>query len=214
MYDPIQIHKNHYNDLGYALGNHVDSYDIETCWDCIMYDYSYKGDTDVITFIGNKYIDLNHCMCCASSGGHIDLVKLIIEKGTLTGCLFDWNRGMVCAARDGHIDIVQLMIENNTQDTKLWGKVILDWNEGIENASRGGYLDIIKLMIEKGTEKANRLMINIEHFIEFGRGMAYSSRGGHIELVKFFIEKGKEDLVQSKKRGKNLKDILNWDWSL
>jgi Ankyrin repeats (3 copies) len=101
-------------------------------------------------------------MYYASEGGHMEIVKLMIEKGAT---VFDW--GMNDAALGGHMEIVKLLIE----------KGATDFDSAMYYAAEGGNMEIIKLMIEKGAT-------------EFDWGMKNAAEGGHMEIVKLLIEKG------------------------
>ena len=61
--------------------------------------------------------DRNWGLSCACHGGHIDCVKLMIEKGADW-----WHWGLRCACKNGHIDIVKLMIEKGASHCDYCGK--------------------------------------------------------------------------------------------
>jgi Ankyrin repeats (3 copies) len=111
-----------------------------------------------------KYI-FNDAMIYAAKGGHMEIVKLMIEKGATN---FDW--AIKYAAKGGHMEIVKLMIE----------KSATYFNAGMAYAAEGGQMEIIKLMIEKGATN-------------FNWAMRSAARGGHMEIVKLMIEKGAAD---------------------
>jgi hypothetical protein len=74
-----------------------------------------KYEDDEYLIMTPKQIDFNPKMDTAARGGHLDIVKLMIEKGAN-----DFNRAIVLAAGGGHLDIVKLMIEKgatNFRDT-------------------------------------------------------------------------------------------------
>ncbi len=97
------------------------------------------------------------CLC-----GHIDIVKLMIEKGAN-----NWNVGLEGACFCGHIDIVKLMIEKGANY----------WNWGLSNACEGGHESIVKLMIEKGAN-------------DWNWGLYHACLGGNESIIKLMIEKG------------------------
>ena len=70
----------------------------------------------------------------ACKSGHMDIIKLMIEKGA-----DDWNSGLIGACEGGHIDIVKFMIEKGSSD----------WSAGLGYACWCGHIDIVRLMIEK-----------------------------------------------------------------
>jgi Ankyrin repeats (3 copies) len=104
-------------------------------------------------------------MIKASRGGHMEIVKLMIEKGPT---YFDTS--MAYAAEGGHMEIVKLMIE----------KGATDFDYAMANASKGGHMEIVKLMIEKGAT-------------DFNWAMANAAEGGQMKIVKLMIEKGATD---------------------
>jgi ankyrin repeat protein len=99
----------------------------------------------------------NSAMYEAAKGGHMEIVKFMIEKG---GKDFDWT--MTNAARGGHMEIVKLMIE----------KGATDFNWAISYAAEGGHMEIVKFMIEKGATYFNWAMNN-------------AAEGRHMEIVKY-----------------------------
>jgi Ankyrin repeats (3 copies) len=112
----------------------------------------------------NKYI-FDYVMDKAAYGGHMEIVKLMIEKGARY-----FDDAMRFAAKEGHMEIVKLMIEKGTamfDDAMYW-------------AAGEGHMEIVKLMIEKGAT-------------DFDTTMAYAAEGGHMGIVKFMIEKGATD---------------------
>jgi ankyrin repeat protein len=96
-------------------------------------------------------------MGCAAEGGHMEIVKLMIEKDAI-----DFNYAMANAAEGGHMEIVKLMIEKDATD----------FNWAMTNAARGGHMEIVKFMIEKGATNFDSPMIDA----------AYR---GHMEIVDY-----------------------------
>jgi Ankyrin repeats (3 copies) len=101
-------------------------------------------------------------MFYAAAGGHMYIVKLMIEKGAT-----NFNTAVYKAAGGGHMEIVKLMIEK--------GATFFDVS--MEQAAFGGHMEIVKLMIEKGATF-------------FDMSMESAADGGHMEIVKLMIEKG------------------------
>jgi Ankyrin repeats (3 copies) len=97
----------------------------------------------------------------AALGGNMEIVKLMIEKGST-----DFNWAMRYAAEGGNMEIVKLMIE----------KGAIGFNSAMLDASEGGHMEIVKLMMEKGATY-------------FDWAMARAAEGGHMEIVKFMIKK-------------------------
>ena len=72
----------------------------------------------------------------AAMGGHMDIVQLMLDKGTIN---YDW--GLRGAAMGGHMDIVQLMLSKGAKP-----------NDGLWGAARRGHLEIVWLMLEQGAD--------------------------------------------------------------
>jgi Ankyrin repeats (3 copies) len=142
----------------------------------------------------NNFTIFNYAMNKAAFGGHIKIVKLLIEKGAT-----DFNTAMIFAALGGHMKIVKLLIE----------KGATEFVRTMTYAARGGYIEIVKLMIEKGATKINLALANaalgghmkiVKLLIEkgatdFDSGMIWAAKGGHMEIVKLMIEKGATDFI-------------------
>jgi ankyrin repeat protein len=111
----------------------------------------------------NEDIDiiLNKSMANAAKGGHMDIVKLMIEKGAL-----GFDEAMVGAAEKGQYDMVKFMLE----------KGATRFGSAMYFSGTYGHLDIMKLMIEKGASNFFSTMIT-------------ASSNGQINIVKFIIEK-------------------------
>ncbi len=110
-----------------------------------------------------KYkLDWNDVLYGACKGGHMNIVKLMIEKGA-----YEWDWGLYGACLASNESIVKLMIEKGANE----------WNWGLHNACKGGYESLVKLMIEKGAN-------------DWNMGLYGAYLGGHESIVKLMIEKG------------------------
>ncbi len=109
-------------------------------------------------------IYLNSGMYYACLGGHINVIKFLIDKGA-----DNFQGGMNHACLEGHKEIVEFMISKGAND----------WNTGLDFASCGGHIDMVKFMISKGATT-------------FNEGL-YQACCGYIknkEIILFLIEKG------------------------
>ena len=75
----------------------------------------------------------NKIMSSAVEGGHMEIVKFMLEKGAKN---YDW--AMSNAASSGNIEIVKLMLEKGAKNYDL----------AMSNAARVGHMDIVKLLQE------------------------------------------------------------------
>ncbi len=84
----------------------------------------------------NKNVQFwNDMMYGACLGGHMEIVKYMIEKGAN-----NWNVGLYDACEGGHMEIVNFIIKKGADG----------WNWGLRGACQGGHMEIVKLIIEKG----------------------------------------------------------------
>jgi Ankyrin repeats (3 copies)/Ankyrin repeat len=135
--------------------DYKDSKDI---FDFALYEAAEGGHMDIVKLMiekGATSFDL--AMVWAAEAGQMEIVNFMIEKGAT-----EFNRGMAWAAGGGYMEIVKLMIEK--------GATNFDW--AITNAAKGGYMEIVKLMIEKGATK-------------FNPAMKLASKRGHMEIVEY-----------------------------
>src|SRR5581483_1196561 len=113
----------------------------------------------------NNVEDYNWAIKNAATGGQIEIVELMLEKGAN-----DYNQTLACAAFGGHIGIVRLMLEKGANN----------YNLAMAYAAEKGYIKIIRLMLEKGANNYNSTMSD-------------AARGGHIEIVRLMLENGAND---------------------
>lgn len=109
-------------------------------------------------------------MCGANQNNHLDIAKLMIEKGAKNADIDTWNRELRSACGKGYLEIVKLMIKNGAND----------FNGGLTSAFYGGNIKVIQLMIEYGADNWDGAL----------SGACYA---GNLELIKLAIEKGADD---------------------
>ena len=109
-----------------------------------------NNDTNRINSILNKgKVDINAknkdgetALMLASSEGHLEMVKLLVENGA------DYTNALRLASREGHLEIVKLLIENganiNAKDN--------DGETALMGASYNGHLEVVKYLIENGAD--------------------------------------------------------------
>lgn len=102
----------------------------------------------------------------ACSAGYIDIVRLIIGKGSC-----DWNYGLWEACVSCHIDIVKLMIENGADE----------FDDCLYGACKGGNIEIVNLVIKNSSNK------------NWDWGLYGACDGGHVNIVQRMIDLGADD---------------------
>lgn len=125
----------------------------------------------------------------ASEGGHMDLVKMMLEEGA------DSTKGFEGAAEGGQLEIAQLLLKKGAHmydSIKLAAKgghielvklildnsknFELDVSDGLLSAAEGGHMDIVKLLLNKGGEPV--------------KALEGAARGGHVKIVQEMLKKG------------------------
>jgi len=93
------------------------------------YFYLYYSYPQYINDIQNK--KFNTSMEKASKTGHIEIVKIMLDKGANS-----FNLSMKNASYNGYIEIVKLMLDKGANN----------FNRSMRNASSNGHIEIVKLL--------------------------------------------------------------------
>ncbi|KAJ7589303.1 Pfs, NACHT and ankyrin domain protein [Mycena floridula] len=126
-------------------------------------------------------IDRRGCtpLICAAEKGHIDIVKLLLEKNADSNiCDKDQHTPLSYAAPWGHIDIVKLLLEKNA-DPNICDK---DQRTPLSYAAEKGHIDIVKLLLEKN---ADPNICDEEQRMP----LSHAAQQDHIAIVKLLLEK-------------------------
>lgn len=133
----------------------------------------------------------NDSLYYACSGGHLDIIKLLIEK---TGAN-DWNRGFCSACFYGYLEIMQFMID----------KGVNDWDGGFINAqfnNNNNRLQVISTIF-----KFSRVENQVHKYYVFMRnpnGSRYNSQ----EIVELLYLKTPLDVFKHIKGFQELKSLV------
>ncbi|XP_048249888.1 uncharacterized protein LOC124128376 [Haliotis rufescens] len=124
--------------------------------------------------------DVKHTpLFVACENGHIDIVRLLIEKGAdVTAAAKDGCTPLHCACKNGHIDIVRLLIEKgaDVSDAACYTP--------LQCACKNGHIDIVRLLIEKGADVSAAAAADVY------TPLHCACEDGHIDIVRLLIEKG------------------------
>ena len=92
-------------------------------------------------------------LMCASSQGHTEIVRMLLEKGAKVNATDDdGNTALMDASRDGRADVVSLLLENgaNLNATNDDGETAL------MIASANGRADVLSLLLERREENIKK----------------------------------------------------------
>ncbi|KAL7913250.1 ankyrin repeat-containing domain protein [Trichoderma velutinum] len=95
--------------------------------------------------------DLDVALLNAGSAGHLETVRLLVDKGASIDSENATRRNPVTqAALQGHIEVVRFFIENEVMAAALDGTDIRKW--ALSAAAAQSHFDIIELLVRNGTE--------------------------------------------------------------
>jgi len=97
----------------------------------------------------------------AVKGGHIAIVKLLLERGVKPG----WDN-LAKAGESGNMEIVKLLLERPDVKVRRYD---------LSGAARGGNLNIVKLFIDKGAN-------------DYARAFVGAAEGGHMHVLKYILK--------------------------
>jgi len=146
-------------------------------------------------------LNVNGTFQWASENGHLEVVKLLVEKGADIHA--DNDNALRWASKNGHLEVVEFLVEKGA-DIHANNDGALKW------ASKNGYLEVVEFLVEKGADihanndcslrqaSANGRLEVVEFLVEKGAdihadndgALKWASGNGHLEVVKFLVEKG------------------------
>ncbi len=114
----------------------------------------------------------NYGLCGACHGGHIDIVKLVLEQGA-----YNYDEGLDIACREGYLEIIDLLILQKSLSKHYTAKYHIYHEHGLSGACEGGKLEIINLLIKKGVNN-------------WDQGLQGACKGGQLEIINLMASKG------------------------
>ena len=117
----------------------------------------------------------------ASANGHLEVVRLLVEKGA------DMDKGrdngltpLLAACYAGHLEIVRLLVEAGADKDKVKN----DGCTPLLVASITGHLEIVRLLIEAGADKDKA------DTTDCWTPLYIASYKGHLEIVRLLVDAG------------------------
>lgn len=132
--------------------------------------YAKNGNLDIIKLFFNYNIKIddatmNQSLNMAAKKGHLEMVKLLIEKDACISKTTLWY-----GAKNGHLEIVKYLIENEE----------IDMEDAFVEAIENGHLDVVSFLIEKG----------VDIYADDNSALLAGVIGERLEIIKLLISKG------------------------
>jgi ankyrin repeat protein/rubrerythrin len=132
----------------------------------------------------------------AAFGGHVDTVRLLLEKGAdVNAKEAVVGTALTDASNAGRLEVVRLLLEKGA-DVNAKNK---DGGTALTAASCTGHLEVVRLLLEKGADVNAK-----EEFV--GTALMMGSFHGHLEVVRLLLEKGADVNAKNKDGGTALTD--------
>ncbi len=137
-----------------------------------------KGYQDLVDYffmpgVTREY-DLNLALEWAAQGGHIDIVKFLLENGALA-----LEEALCAASREGDFDLVDYLIKEGAEDIE----------GAFDQAAEYGHLDMIKFLLILLHDKNEKP--------DFGNALIGAASGGHHKMIEFLISQGASNLDEA-----------------
>ncbi len=130
-------------------------------------------DHVIISLMGHGANTNNdYALRLASQGGHLDIVKYLINAGADIHGNDDF--ALRWASNNGHLEVVKYLVELKPDGAKI--HAFDDY--ALRYSSRNGHLDIVKYLVELKPDGANI------HANDDG-ALGWASINGHLEIVRY-----------------------------
>lgn len=148
----------------------------------------------------------------AASGGHLEIVELLIEHGASvtfgkTGChsiylhyvldVREHGTALQTASKAGHENVVRLLLESKNRVDVLQG----DYQVAILDSAQGGHQSIVSLLLEH-IELVNRPAVHDMILLT-------ASQFGHLSIVRWMLDLGVRECVDPRGRSRTLQCSIN-----
>ncbi|AGF84863.1 repeat protein [Moumouvirus goulette] len=126
---------------------------------------------DYMVLVGiNIHVDHDYPLFWASKGGHLEVVKYLVENGAN---IHGFSNPLKNASEEGHLEVVKYLVEHQSD-------MYLYYDYALRSASKEGHLEIVKYLVENGA--------NIHANNDWA--LRSASKEGHLEVVKILVKCG------------------------
>ncbi|KAF5346315.1 hypothetical protein D9758_011486 [Tetrapyrgos nigripes] len=137
-------------------------------------------DVDIYGKMNNLGGIYGNALQAASYEGHLEIVKLLLEKGADVNTLGGFcGNALQAASYKGHSEIVKVLLERRADVNAKGGSS----GNALQAASISGHTEVVRILLENGAD------INAQQEY-YGNALQAASQYGHLEIVISLIEKG------------------------
>ena len=144
------------------------------------------GDLEEIKSLIDRNIDINQvdeyrktALDCAARGGHIKIVRLLLEKGNDILDKGMMSRALDNAVQGEHMNIVEFFLERGINPS----------SDTLSNASREGYTRIVRLLLEKRKDFFSEKVLSSE--------LDSAAENGYVGVAELLLKNGVEPKTPS-----------------
>jgi len=117
----------------------------------------------------------------AASAGHLDVVKLLVERGADVNLKGEaWYTPLHCAAYYGHLDVAKFLLEHGADITPFKAQ---GHNTALHSAASGGHIEMAKLFVARGVD------INWKG-VDEATALENAAGAGHVEMTRYLLANG------------------------
>ncbi|KAF7507147.1 hypothetical protein GJ744_010829 [Endocarpon pusillum] len=122
-------------------------------------------------------------MHLAARDGHLEVVKLLLDRADVNVSSNEGWTPMHLAARDGHLEVVKLLLDRadvNVSSNEGWTPMHL--------AAQNGHLEVIKLLLNQGAD------VKVSNN-EGCTPLYWAAYNGNLEVIKLLLDRGADATV-------------------
>ncbi|KAH7268752.1 hypothetical protein B0J15DRAFT_441888 [Fusarium solani] len=147
----------------------------------------------------------SNALQAASSGGHLEVVQLLLDEGAVVNAQGgQYGNALQAASSGGYLEVVQLLLDKGA-DVNTQGGL---YGNALQAASSGGHLEVVQLLLDEGAD------INAQGG-QYGNALQAASEEDHLEVVRLLHQKNANSTSRKRSGSACLKDLSKhprlWD---